>query len=62
MIAQPQRQMREDIMTRTVYALSNDKAQICHKRAVFYNDPETAGDVVAMWKAQGFLVRIENET
>ena len=49
-------------MTSTVYALSNDKAQLCEKKAVFYNDPETAGDVSAMWKAQGYLVKVENET
>lgn len=48
-------------MTSTVFALTNDKARICEKKAVFYNDPETAGDVAAMWKAQGFLVNIENE-
>ena len=48
-------------MTTTVYALTNDRARLCEKKAVFCNDPETAGDVAAMWKAQGFLVIVENE-
>lgn len=48
-------------MTSTVYAFTNDKAQLLEKKAVFTNDLETAGDVSAIWKAQGFLVKIENE-
>lgn len=47
-------------MTITLYALSNDRARICHKR-MSTNCTDTADMVRAQWEAEGWIVTQETD-
>ncbi|KPQ16708.1 MAG: hypothetical protein HLUCCO18_07600 [Rhodobacteraceae bacterium HLUCCO18] len=47
-------------MTIHLYALSNDRARLCHKQASV-SCAETADMIEASWKAAGFIVNRVSE-
>lgn len=47
---------RAKTMTITITALTNDRAQLIVKKAVFHNDERMADIVLGAWEAEGFKV------
>ncbi len=47
-------------MTIHLYALSNDRARLCHKQATV-SCAETADMIEATWKAAGFIINRRSE-
>jgi hypothetical protein len=53
---------RNQQMTITIYAFTNDRARLLEKKATFYNDAFAAEAVAEIWECEGFIVTRENDS
>lgn len=49
-------------MSITVYAFTDDRAELLVKKATFWNDAIAAEAVADVWKAEGYVVSQEEES